>query len=56
MNNTRKEFIDILSSATPAELNELVLIKGKYKPKSMCYILRKELQNGTEQNRNRKDN
>lgn len=40
----KKDFIDILASATPEELNELIVTKGKHKKKSMCYIIRKEFE------------
>lgn len=49
----KRDFIDTLASATPEELNELVLTKGKYKRKSMCYIIRKDLEkDGKEEVRN----
>lgn len=48
----RKDFIDILASATPEELNELIVTQGKYKKESMCYIIRGDLENGNEEVRN----
>lgn len=44
MSDVKKDFIDILASATPEELNELIITQGKRKKKSMCYIIRKEFE------------
>ena len=44
MSDIKKDFIDILASATPEELNEIIITQGKYKKKSMCYIIRKEFE------------
>lgn len=48
----RKDFIDILASATPEELNELIVTQGKYKKKSMCYIIRGDLEDDKKEIRN----
>ena len=48
----KKDFIDILASATPEELNELIVTQGKYKKKSLCYIIRKDLEDGEKEIRN----
>ena len=48
----RKDFIDILASATPEELNELIITQGKHKKKSMCYIIRKDLEDDKKEIRN----
>jgi hypothetical protein len=48
----RKDFIDILASATPEELNELIVTQGKYKKKSLCYIIRKDLEDDKKEIRN----
>lgn len=52
MSGIKKDFIDILASATPEELNEIIVTKGKYKKISMCYIIRGDLENGKEEVRN----
>lgn len=54
MSNVKKDFIDILASATPEELNELIVIQGKYKKVSMCYIIRGDLEDGKDKVRNTK--
>lgn len=48
----KKDFIDILASATPEELNELIVTQGKYKKKSLCYIIRKDLEDDKKEIRN----
>lgn len=48
----RKDFIDILASATPEELNELIITQGKYKKVSMCYIIRGDLEDDKKEIRN----
>ena len=48
----KKDFIDILASATPEELNELIVTQGKYKKKSLCYIIRKDLEDDKKEVRN----
>lgn len=48
----RKDFIDILASATPSELNEIIITQGKYKKVSMCYIIRGDLEDDKKEVRN----
>ena len=52
MSDVKKDFIDILASVTPTELNEIIITQGKYKKKSMCYIIRKDLEDGKKEIRN----
>lgn len=52
MSDIKKDFIDILASATPKELNELIITQGKYKKVSMCYIIRGDLEDDKKEVRN----
>ena len=52
MSDIKKDFIDILASATPEELNEIIITQGKYKKVSMCYIIRGDLEDDKKEVRN----